>query len=116
VGSTIWEFGIESWYQRPSSQDLIITPLAGAVLGKTRFRVKRALLETDTRFSRTLAVAIDPLQSFSEIVGDAFGQDWREPAFRKVPARANQSYPIFTTDIGSDKGKLSLGFQCRFTF
>lgn len=116
AGSTIWEFGVESWYQRPSSQDLIVTPLAGAVLGEARFRVKRMLLEYDTRFSRSLAVAIDPLQSFSEIIGDAFGQDWKEPAFRKVPARANQSYPIFTTDVGSDKGKLSLGFQCRIDF
>src|SRR5262249_17905438 len=116
AASVVWEFGIESWYERPSFQDLIITPVAGSLIGEARFRAKRALLEADTGFSRTLAVAIDPLQSFSEVIGRAFGQDWREPAFRKGPARTNQSYPVFTTELGGNRGSISLTFRCRFSF
>lgn len=116
AGSTIWEFGIESWYERPSNQDLIVTPIAGALFGEARFRAKRALLEADTGFSRTLAFAIDPVQSLSEVIGDVFGQDWREPAFRKATTSRSQSYPIFTTDIGSNKGNVSVMVRCRIAF
>jgi len=113
LASAFWEFGVESWYQRPSSQDLIVTPLAGMLIGEARFRAKRALLETDTPMSRVLAVAVDPLQSFTEMIGRTFGQDWSEPAFRKVPANASGSGPIFTMGLGSTGGRPGLAFHCR---
>jgi hypothetical protein len=117
VASTVWEFGIEGWYERPSNEDLIVTPLAGALIGEARFRAKRSLLETDTRWSRTLAVAIDPLQSLAEVVGDTFGQDWREPAFRKSPATASRSCPIFNTGLATDaNGNFSFSVQCSVAF
>ncbi|MCG3146693.1 MAG: hypothetical protein PCFJNLEI_00127 [Verrucomicrobiae bacterium] len=116
LASAFWEFGVESWYQRPSSQDLIITPLAGLVLGEARFRAKRALLEADTTLSRAVAVAIDPLQSFTEIIGGIFGRDWREPAFRQVQVHANRSEPLFTMGMGSTGGRPGFAFQCRIPF
>lgn len=33
--STTWEFLYEVWWWRPSVSDLIVTPLAGIILGKT---------------------------------------------------------------------------------
>jgi hypothetical protein len=116
VASTVWEFGIESWYHRPSSQDLIITPLAGAVIGEVRFHAKRALLNADTSSSRALAVAIDPIQSAVEVIGHAFGQDWSEPAFRKISVNASQSAPVFTASLTSAQNRLALAFQCRISF
>jgi hypothetical protein len=115
AASTFWEFGIESWQEQPSYQDLIVTPIVGSLIGEARFRAKRALLETNTRFSRTLAVVIDPFQSLAEVIGSSFGQDWREPAFRKVPT-TSQSGPIFAMEFATNKGNPSVIFQCRFTF
>jgi hypothetical protein len=116
AASTIWEFGFESWYERPSTQDLIITPVAGSFLGEARFHAKRALLEADTVSARVLAVAIDPFQSVAELVGSAFGQDWSEPAFRKDPVRVSQGDPIFTTSLATFEGRPGVSFQCYFTF
>ena len=116
AASTAWEFGIESWYQRPSSQDLIITPVIGSLLGEARFQAKRALLEADTGTSRVLAVAVDPFQSLAEVVGRAFGQDWREPAFRKVPTGAGQTAPAFAMTIACAEGCPSFTFQCCIPF
>jgi len=116
AASVVWEFGFEGWYQRPSTQDLIITPLAGSLLGEVRFRAKRALLETDSATSRVLAVAIDPLQSAAELIGRTFGQDWTEPAFRKDPVLAGRSGPLFTTGLANSGGRPALTFQCRIIF
>jgi hypothetical protein len=32
--SMIWEYIIEGWFERPSIQDMIVTPLAGALVGE----------------------------------------------------------------------------------
>lgn len=43
--STIgWEFGIESFMERPSYQDLFITPLVGSILGEQFYRLKRRIV------------------------------------------------------------------------
>lgn len=43
LASTAWEYGIESWHKQPSAQDLVWTPLAGALLGEGRFQLHRWL-------------------------------------------------------------------------
>lgn len=86
--SVVWEFGMESWSQRPSTQDLIVTPVAGMLLGELRFRWKRELLERDDFAAALLLVLLDPLQWFTEALGRACGHDWSEPAFRRIdPSR-----------------------------
>jgi hypothetical protein len=107
--SVVWEFGMESWSQRPSSQDLVITPAAGMILGELRFRVKRYLIEQEGVMSGILLVVLDPLQSLTEGIGGLFGQDWSEPAFRKGPpagAQARQGSPLSVelTSVHQDLG------------
>jgi len=44
--STIgWEFGIEAFMERPSYQDIVITPLAGSLLGELMYKGKRAIVD-----------------------------------------------------------------------
>jgi hypothetical protein len=85
--SFVWEFGIESWSARPSIQDLVITPVAGMLLGELRFRLKRQLIERGDYQSAIWLVLIDPIQYATEWIGEKFGRDWSEPAFRKVDPR-----------------------------
>ncbi len=43
--STIgWEFGIEAFMERPSYQDLVVTPVVGSVLGELCYKGKRTIV------------------------------------------------------------------------
>lgn len=43
--STIgWEFGIEAFMERPSYQDLVVTPVVGGLLGELCYRGKRTIV------------------------------------------------------------------------
>jgi len=44
--STIgWEFGIEAFMERPSYQDILITPIVGSVIGELMYKGKRAIVD-----------------------------------------------------------------------
>ena len=46
--STIgWEFGIEACMERPSYQDLFITPVVGSLMGEGFYRLKRMIVDRD---------------------------------------------------------------------
>lgn len=79
--STIgWEFGIEAFMERPSYQDIFITPLAGSLIGELFYRLKRNIVSHDYRLggSRILgnvvAFLIDPV---NEVVGLFDGNEAR---------------------------------------
>jgi hypothetical protein len=59
--SAVWEFGIESFNKRPSTIDLLATPIIGAALGEARYRAGRWLRTQPRGFWRTLGiVVVDP--------------------------------------------------------
>lgn len=45
ISNVGWEFGIEACMERPSIQDLLITPLVGSVIGEGCYRLKRLIVE-----------------------------------------------------------------------
>lgn len=45
VSTVGWEFGIEAFMERPSYQDLFITPMLGSVLGEGFYRIKRYIVD-----------------------------------------------------------------------
>lgn len=45
VSTVGWEFGIEAFMERPSIQDIFITPLAGCIVGEGFYRLKRRIVE-----------------------------------------------------------------------
>lgn len=66
--STIgWEFGIEACMERPSYQDIVITPVVGSLLGEMFYKCKRHIVEHDYTLwgSRVLgnvvAFLVDPV-------------------------------------------------------
>jgi uncharacterized protein DUF3943 len=64
VASTAYEFGVEALFERPSYQDLIVTPVAGALLGAFVFEPIRMHLKskTDRRWYEDAALFVtDPL-------------------------------------------------------
>lgn len=69
--STIgWEFGVEAFMERPSYQDLFITPIIGSFFGEFFYRAKRSIVDNDYRIwgspvlGHIVAFLIDPLNEF----------------------------------------------------
>lgn len=82
--STIgWEFGIEAFMERPSIQDIFVTPLCGSIIGEAFYRLKRSIVENDyTLFGSPVlgtiaAFLLDPL---NEVVGIFMGNPARQAA------------------------------------
>lgn len=80
-----WEFGIEAFMERPSYQDLFITPLIGSAVGESFYKLKRYLVDNDyclfgsSVVGNIVAFLIDPI---NEVVG----------IFDHNPARAVSRY------------------------
>ena len=47
VSTVGWEFGIEAFMERPSIQDLFITPCVGSVMGELFYKTKRSIVAND---------------------------------------------------------------------
>jgi hypothetical protein len=72
--SLFWEAVTEGIYERWSYQDLLITPIAGAVFGELRYQLKLALIDrstgrADALWKKILIVILDP---FDAITGGRF--------------------------------------------
>lgn len=72
VISTVgWEFGIEAFMERPSIQDLFVTPIVGSCIGEGFYHVKRWLVDNDYRLfgspvlGEILAFLVDPVNEFT---------------------------------------------------
>lgn len=104
MSTFFWEYGIEAFAERPSIQDLIVTPTAGAILGEGFYKAKRHIVENgyrlgDSRFWGTTAVLLmDPISEISGLIWD----DAKEHNFR-----------VYAAPVISKKGKL--GYQVYFS-
>ncbi len=73
MSTFFWEYGFESIAERPSVQDLIITPVLGSVLGEALFYAKREIKNKQDRVLGSLALGrislflIDPLNEIQDI-------------------------------------------------
>lgn len=72
--STIgWEFGIEAFMERPSIQDLFITPIVGSLIGEAFYRVKRHIVERDYTLAgsrllgNVVCFLVDPVNEFLDL-------------------------------------------------
>ncbi len=45
ISTVGWEFGIEAFMERPSYQDIVITPVVGSLLGELCYKGKRAIVD-----------------------------------------------------------------------
>ncbi|MDR2901977.1 MAG: DUF3943 domain-containing protein [Lactobacillales bacterium] len=69
-----WEYGIESFAERPSIQDLIVTPIAGSIVGEGFYLLKRHIVENNyclndsPALGKTVALIIDPFTEISDYI------------------------------------------------
>lgn len=71
ISTVGWEFGIEAFMERPSIQDLFVTPVIGSCMGEGFYHVKRWLVDNDyclfgsPVLGEILAILVDPLNEFT---------------------------------------------------
>lgn len=72
VSTVGWEFGIEAFMERPSIQDLFITPIVGSVIGEGFYLLKRKIVADgytlcgSSALGNIVAYLIDPV---NEVMG-----------------------------------------------
>lgn len=80
--STIgWEFGIEAFMERPSIQDIFITPLVGGLIGEGFYKAKRSIVRNgytvagSSVLGNIIVFLIDPV---NEVIGLFAGNPCRK--------------------------------------
>jgi Domain of unknown function (DUF3943) len=74
--SFLYEFGIECFFERPSYQDMIITPIGGTLLGAFVFEPVRNWIKAKAKltwYDHVLLVASDPLGGLNYLVERLLG-------------------------------------------
>jgi Domain of unknown function (DUF3943) len=74
--STLFEYGVEALFEPPSFQDLIITPVAGTLLGAFVFEPLRKRIKAKPELSwsdKVIMVATDPLGGLNAVFERLFG-------------------------------------------
>ncbi len=76
--STTYEFGVEAFMEEPSIQDLIVTPLAGTLIGYYFDDIRRRIKSKPGPLSAGDSLILnltDPLGAFNQMVNGWFGID-----------------------------------------
>lgn len=113
--STIgWEFGIEAFMERPSYQDLVVTPVVGSVVGELFYRLKRHIVSHDYRLAGSpvlgniVAFMIDPV---NEVIGLFRGNNARKLHLGRHGGYGGIESSLLPGPVGNGFG---FTFSCRF--
>lgn len=103
--STIgWEFGVEAFMERPSIQDLFVTPLVGSAIGEGFYCIKRYIAQHDYRLlgspvlGNIVAFIVDPI---NEVIGLFAGNEARH---LNKNGKRNMEMSLTPTITGSMSG------------
>ncbi len=109
LSTFFWEYGLEAFAERPSIQDLIVTPVAGAVVGEFFYKSKRNIIENnyklyDSEFlGRTALMLMDPMTEISNYL-------WNDNKPK------NSSFSFSSQPMITPSGNIGYGLSLRFTF
>jgi hypothetical protein len=68
-----WEYLFESWVERPSIQDLLITSNIGSLQGELRFQIRRRVARWSPSVGRNaLLILVDPVEALHRYIGKTF--------------------------------------------
>lgn len=116
ISTIFWEYGIEAFMEVPSIQDLIITPVAGSIIGEGFYVLKRSIVSNDYRLfgSRLLgnvaAYLIDPV---NEVIGIFAGNPCRNNKKEKLGKSDALVCAPWLTTVGNER---ALGFSISRSF
>lgn len=113
ISTVGWEFGIEACMERPSNQDIFVTPIIGSIIGECFYMVKRHIVDNGYRLAGSAVLGgivsflVDPV---NEIVGLFNGN----PARRVAASTAGQRRISSSLVPKISSGAVGLSFSCTF--
>ncbi|MGQ7944231.1 DUF3943 domain-containing protein [Flavobacterium sp. WC2509] len=108
MSTFFWEYGIEAFAEVPSTQDLIVTPVLGSVVGEGFFYAKKSILRHDRRVLKsrflgyTSLLLMDPFNTLL----DSFGY--------KENVKTQMNIAPIGLGPGSNKSVWGLNFNMQF--
>lgn len=109
LSTFFWEYGIEAFAERPSIQDLIVTPTAGAILGEGFYKAKRHILENDGYLCDSKALGTTTLWLMDPIT-EAGHLIWKD----QKPI--NDSFSFSSQPMITPSGRLGYSMRMQFSF
>lgn len=112
VSTVGWEFGIEAFMERPSIQDIFITPLVGSAIGEGFYKIKRSIVNNGYKLAGSSVLGnivvflVDPV---NEIIGLFAGNPCR-----KLSKKKQQSFT--SSFVFPSLGGVKLGMSMRYVF
>ena len=113
ISTLFWEYGIEAFMEIPSIQDLIVTPVAGTIIGEGFYLLKRHIVSNGYRLfgspilGNVIAYIIDPV---NEVVGIFAGN----PNRKKL--KADESSLAVVPWFGTTNHGKTIGFVVSLSF
>ena len=106
--STIgWEFGIEACMERPSYQDIFITPLVGSIMGEGFYRLKRLIVDRDyyvlgsRAIGHILAFFLDPVNEAETGDSRSLGPGCLQSQPMLIPSPGNTAFPAVGISVSA---------------
>lgn len=108
-----WEYGIEACMERPSIQDLFVTPLVGSIIGEGFYRIKHHIVGEGYRLwgspvlGNIVVFLVDPV---NEVINLFRGSDTRKLHLdrRRKAGVTSSLMPVTTRDY------FGFSFNCTF--
>ena len=100
LSTFFWECGIESFAEIPSIQDLIVTPVAGALVGEGFYIAKRNIIENDYQLwnskflGKSALLLMDPITEVADWLLD-------DKDSTMAQSLSIQSYPSYSPEQGT---------------
>lgn len=115
ISSVEWEFGIEAFMEKPSFNDLLLTPIIGSVIGEGFYMAKHSIVNNGYRLlgspilGNAAVFLMDPV---NEVIGLFAGNPARRWAKTRHTLQVNSSPGLVTTADGG----IGYGLRASITF
>lgn len=119
ISTVGWEFGVEACMERPSYQDIVITPVIGSIIGELFYKCKRHIVEHDytlwgSRLMGNIVVfLVDPV---NEVVNLFRGSYERKAHLGKDNPSVINQRPSFSSSLMPTLVGGAPGFTLTCTF
>lgn len=119
ISTFFWEYGVEAFMERPSIQDLIITPVVGSVIGELFYKAKRQIVHNDYKLlgwkplGYVAAFLLDPV---NEALGWFRGNNAHGYAARHAASYSRTEVSLTPTLTSTAGSGFAPGFNLSITF
>jgi hypothetical protein len=122
VSSTfIWEYGLEAIFERPSINDLIVTPVLGSLLGELLYQISEKISDNDGKVlgSRKLGFLVQSITHpglfLSALINQTLGADWfKEGDIGWVVRNSQNRFGIVPLSVQDTGPELALRMRLKF--